>query len=94
MNKLKELAGDPAKLEAALKEIWTKFDTKNQGWVTHDEFRAVSIELRKASGEPVDKMPSEEERNKIKQLIDPDNTGKVTFEQFVKLTKLGLEKSA
>ena len=92
MNKLKELAGDPAKLEAALKEIWTKFDTKNQGWVTQDEFRAVSIELRKASGEAVDKMPSDEERKKIKQLIDPDNTGKVTFEQFVKLAKLGLEK--
>ena len=92
MNKLKELANDPEKLEAALKQIWSKFDTKNQGWVTHDEFRAISIELRKGAGEHVDKMPSDEERNKIKQLIDPDNTGKVTFEQFVKLTKLGFEK--
>ena len=92
MNKLKELANDPEKLEAALKQIWSKFDTKNQGWVNHDEFRAISIELRKGAGESVDKMPSDEERNKIKQLIDPDNTGKVTFEQFVKLTKLGFEK--
>ena len=92
MDKFKELAKDPAKLEAALKEVWAKFDTKNQGWLTHEEFRNVSIEFHKAQGKEPGKMPSEEERNKIKQLIDPENTGKVTFEQFVKLTKLGLEK--
>lgn len=94
MDKIKEIANDPAKLEAALKEIWTKFDTKKQGWLTHEEFRALSTEFHKASGQPEGKMPSDEERKKIKELIDPENTGKITFEQFVKLTKLGLEKGA
>ena len=37
-------------------------------------------------------MPSDEERNKIKQLVDPEGTGKVTFDGFVKLAKLGAEK--
>ena len=47
MNKLKELSKDPEKFEAALKEIWNKFDTKKQGWVTHEEFRSISLELTK-----------------------------------------------
>ena len=92
MNKLKELSKDPEKFEAALKEIWNKFDTKKQGWVTHEEFRSISLELTKASGEQVKSMPSDEERNKIKQLVDPEGTGKVNFDGFVKLAKLGAEK--
>ena len=41
---------------------------------------------------PEDKGPSQKDEEKIKQLIDPEGTGKVTFEGFVKLVKAGIEK--
>ena len=33
MDKVKELLADPAKLEATIKDSWTKIDTKNEGEV-------------------------------------------------------------
>ena len=41
MEKYKEIANDPVKLEAALKDAWAKIDTKGAGFVTHEEFRVI-----------------------------------------------------
>ena len=40
----------------------------------------------------LNKEPTDEEKQKYKQLLDPNNTGKITFENFQKFIKAGLEK--
>ena len=42
MEKYKEIANDPAKLEAALKDAWAKIDAKGEGAVTHEQFKRKS----------------------------------------------------
>ena len=36
--------------------------------------------------------PTAEEKEKIKQLIDPNNTGKIDFEGFKRLVQAGIAK--
>lgn len=90
MEQLKALAKDPAKLEAKLKEDWAKMDTKGEGFVTFEVFAEAGKKMQQALN--LNKEPTDEEKQKYKQLLDPNNTGKITFENFQKFIQAGLEK--
>ena len=91
MEKYKEIANDPAKLEASLKEAWAKMDAKGQGFLTHAEFRAAAEAMSKSLNLPQE-QPTEEEKAAAKKIADPNNTGKITFEGFKALVQAGIAK--
>ena len=91
MEKYKEIANDPVKLEAALKDTWAKIDAKGVGYVTHEEFRAASEAMAKNLNLPGIKL-TEEERASAKKIADPNGTGKITFEGFKALVQAGIAK--
>ena len=92
MDKYKEIANDPAKLEAKLKEIWAKIDAKGEGSIPHAQFEAISRQLAQEANLPKGPEPSAEEKEKIKKLVDPNNTGKITFEGFKTIVQAGIAK--
>ncbi len=92
MEKWKEIANDPAKLEAAMKETWAKIDTKGEGSVDLKQFETISRELAKQMKLPQDKEPTPEEKEKAKKLVDPNGTGKINFEGFKALVQAGIAK--
>ena len=69
MEKYKEIANDPVKLEAALKDAWAKLDTKGVGYVTHEEFRAAAEAMSKNLNLPGIKPLTEEEKARAKKLL-------------------------
>ena len=91
MEQLKALANDPAKLEAKLKEDWAKLDTKGEGAITLEAFAEAGRKMQKAFNME-GKEPTEEEKKKYTQILDPTGSGKVTYDNFVKFMKAGLEK--
>ena len=91
MEKYKEIANDPAKLEASLKEAWAKMDAKGLGFLTHQEFRAAAEAMSKSLNLPQE-QPTEEEKAAAKKIADPNNTGKITFEGFKALVQAGIAK--
>ncbi len=91
MDKAKEIISDPAKLEEALKQAWKKLDPEGKGYATYDVVRDNLKAQAKALGIP-EREPTPEEREAAKKLADPDGTGKVTFENFVKFIKCGIEQ--
>ena len=93
MDLAKEIISDPAKLEAKLKEDWaTKLDTKGEGFVTYKVLMEAYQQMAKALNLPADKAPSQKDDEKIRKIIDPEGTGKVTFEGFANLVKAGIEQ--
>ena len=92
MDKYKEIANDPAKLEAKIKEVWAKIDAKGEGLIPHAQFEAISRKLAEEANFPKVPEPSAEEKEKIKKLVDPNNTGKITFEGFKMLVQAGIAK--
>ena len=92
MEKWKEIANDPAKLEAAMKETWAKIDTKGEGSVDLKQFETISRELAKQMNLPQNKEPTPEEKEKAKKLVDPNGTGKINFEGFKALVQAGIAK--
>ena len=48
--------------------------------------------MAKAMNLPENKQPTKEDNEKIKKLIDPEGTGKVNFDGFVRLVKAGAEQ--
>ena len=92
MEKYKEIANDPVKLEAALKDAWAKLDTKGVGYVTHEEFRAAAEAMSKNLNLPGIKPLTDEERARAKKIADPNGTGKITFEGFKALVQAGIAK--
>ena len=92
MEQYKEILADPAKLEAKLKEDWAKIDTKGEGSITYKELMEAYQKMAKAMNLPEKKQPTKEDNEKIKQLIDPQGTGKVNFEGFKNLVKAGFEQ--
>ena len=71
------------KLEEALKQAWKKLDPEGKGYATYDVVKDNLKAQAKALGMP-EREPTPEEREQAKKLADPDGTGKVTFENFVK----------
>ena len=92
MEQLKELANDPAKLEAKLKEDWAKMDTKGEGSITFAQFEEAGKKMQSHFDPEKMKGKAPEDKEKFKKLLDPDNTGKITYDNFVKFVKAGLEK--
>ena len=92
MDLAKEIANDPAKLEAKLKEDWAKLDAKGEGFVTYKVLMEAYQKMAKAMNLPENKQPTQEDNEKIKKLIDPQGTGKVNFEGFMNLVKAGAEQ--
>ena len=90
MDKLKELANDPAKLEAKLKEDWAKLDTKGEGAVTLAEFQEAGNKMQAQLN--LGDLKGQFDKEKFIKLLDPEGTGKVTYDNFVKFVKAGLEK--
>ncbi len=90
MDKLKELANDPAKLEAKLKEDWAKLDTKGEGAVTLAEFQEAGNKMQAKLN--LGDLKGQFDKEKFIKLLDPEGTGKVTYDNFVKFVKAGLEK--
>ena len=94
MDKVKEVVNDPVKLEENLKKAFEKMDADKKGWVSHEVLREALIAQAQAIGLPKpEKEPTEEEKEKARKLADPDGTGKITYENFVKLMKAGIEKA-
>ena len=93
MDKYKEIANDPAKLEASLKETWAKIDVNGEGSVTHEAFRVAAEAIAKQMNLPGMKPPTEEEKAAARKIADPDGSGKITFENFVKLMEAGIKKA-
>ena len=91
MEKYKEIANDPAKLEASLKDTWAKI-AKGAPSITHEEFKVASIEFAKTLNLPKAPEPTEAEKEAAKKLVDPNGTGKIDFEGFKKLVHAGIEK--
>ena len=92
MEKYKEIANDPVKLEAALKDAWAKIDAKGEGAVTHEQFKIASEQMAKTMNIPGMKPPTEEEKAAAKKIADPNDTGKITFEGFKALVQAGIAK--
>ena len=92
MDKAKEIASDPAKLDAKLKEDWAKLDTKGEGFVSYKVLMEAWQNMAKSLNLPADKAPSQKDDENIRKVIDPEGTGKVTFEGFARLVKSGIEK--
>lgn len=93
MEKYKEIANDPAKLEASLKETWAKIDAKGEGSVTYEVFEAAAREISKQMNLPKGPEPTEAEKEAAKKLVDPNGTGKVNFEGFKLLVQAGIAKA-
>ena len=91
MENLKAIMNDPAKLEDALKKIWEKLDPENKGYASYDAVRECLKAQSKAIGMP-EREGTPEEKEAAKKLADPEGTGKVTFENFMKFIKCGIEQ--
>ena len=93
MEQYKEIAKDPVKLEAKLKETWAKIDAKGEGFVTPQAFGAAMASMAQQMKIPGAKPPSPEEIVEFQKVLDPENTGKITYEGFERLAKYRIEKA-
>ena len=94
MDKIKAVVNDPAKLEEELKKAFEKMDADKKGYISHETLKAALIEQAKALGLPKpEKEPTEEEKEKAGKLADPDGSGKITYENFLKLMHAGIAKA-
>ncbi len=76
-QKIKEGLKDPAKVENFCKFCWGVADKEKKGYITFEEFEKNCKALVGTT-----KEPTAEEREKIRKLVDPQNTNKVTYEAF------------
>ena len=87
-EKVKEIISNPAKFEEAMNKTWEKLDPEKKGYTTYD---AVKEQIKKL-GLP-EKEPTPEQKEPAKNLADPEGTGKITKENFIKSIKCGIEKA-
>ena len=94
MDKIKAVVNDPAKLQEELKKAFEKMDAEKKGYISHEVLKNALIEQAKALGLPKpEKEPTEEEKAAARKIADPDGSGKITFENFVKLMEAGIKKA-
>ena len=94
MDKLKAVVNDPAKLQEELKKAFEKMDAEKKGYISHEVLKNALIEQAKALGLPKpEKEPTEEEKAAARKIADPDGSGKITFENFLKLMEAGIKKA-
>ena len=93
MDKLKAVVNDPAKLEEELKKAFEKMDADKKGYISHEVLKQALIDQAKALGLPKpEKEPTEAEKEAARKIADPDGSGKITYENFVKLMHAGIKK--
>ena len=94
MDKIKAVVNDPAKLQEELKKAFEKMDAEKKGYISHEVLKTALIEQAKALGLPKpEKEPTEEEKAAARKIADPDGSGKITFENFLKLMEAGIKKA-
>ena len=89
-EKVKELVKDPAKLEAEAKKAFAKMDVNKKGYLDLKAIDDVDAKLL-ALNLPGPKL-TQEHKEKLKKLADPDGTGKVTEAGFLSMVKTVVEK--
>ena len=85
-----EVVKDPAKLAAEVKRVFTRLDIKKQGFLDVAVLKDIDqkvIELHL----PIPKL-TEEQKQKVIKIADPNGTGKVTEEGLLTLVKHVVEK--
>ena len=92
MDKAKEIVNDPAKLKVALDQAWEKLDAQKQGFVSCQAVLESLKAQAKAFGQE-EREPTPEEKEQFQKFIDPNGTGKVDKEGFLKLIKAIIEKA-
>ena len=85
--KAKEFLKDPAKVEQFLQGCWAVADKEKKGYITFPEFEKNCKALVGTT-----KEPTAEEREKIRKLVDPQNTNKVTYEAFKNFVFTGVDE--
>lgn len=94
MDKIKEVVNNPALLEEKLKEFFNKVDVEKKGYITPEALKQAMENTAKELNLPKpEKEPTEEEKAKARKIADPDGTGKITYENFLKLMHAGIEKA-
>ena len=90
MENIKGLINDPAKLAETMKGAWAKIDSKNEGEVPVDIFKAGLEQVAKEMG-LTEMLPSTEKgKAEFKQICDPENKGKVNYGAFTKVVQTGI----
>ena len=85
--KAKEFLKDPAKVEQFLQRCWAVADKEKKGYITFPEFEQNCKALVGTTANP-----TAEGREKIRKLVDPQNTNKVTYEAFKKAVNIVIEE--
>ena len=94
MDKIKEVVADPAKLEEALKKAFEKLDADKKGYITLEALKEGMIKKAQELNLPKpEKEPTEEEKAQAKKIVDPDGSGKITFENFRKFSLVAIEEA-
>ena len=89
MDKIKEIAKDPALLEAKIKEYWAKIDYEGKGSLPFEEYRTRSINIAKSFNLPP--LTNEEQKKQARKILDPTGSGKVNFEGFKNFIEIGIQ---
>ena len=94
MDKIKEVVNNPALLEEELKKFFNKVDVDKKGYITPEQYKeAVILTAKELNLPKPEKEPTEEEKAQAKKIVDPDGTGKITFENFRKFSLLAIEEA-
>ena len=89
-DKVKAVLSDPAKLEEYIQRDFNSLDTEKKGYITYDVlFKALEKQYKHLG---LNKTPTEEDMTRCKKTADPEGTGKITFENYAKLIKVGIER--
>ena len=89
MDKVKEIAKDPAKLEAKIKEYWAKIDTEGKGSLPFEDYRTRAVDIAKSLNLP--SLTSDQQKEQAKKILDPTGSGIVTFEGFKNFIEAGIK---
>ena len=88
MEEAKKIINDSAKFDAALELAWKKLDPDNNGKITF-ETALNNLKLQAKSMGIPNRNPTPEEKEAIKKMVDPERTGNVTKENYIKFMKNG-----
>ena len=70
-----------------------KIDANGKGYVTPQEYGMAMAKISQELNFPRYGPPSEEEKKTFQKILDPEGTGQIRFEGFVRLAKAGIEKA-
>ena len=82
---------DPVKLEAEAKKIFEKLDKDKKGYLDVAVIRDIEENKLSQLKVPMPQLPKEKKEALLK-LADPEGTGKITLENYLKMTKAVVEK--